>query len=263
MGFRILETMSVFDQLNTALALFLLSRGMMGEPMEDAGMSLADWRSGMDHVSRYAASRVEAATRSMKSVLSAETLILGVKGKTITVHAPVYLRFLEEGGRIEDVLGAALSNRSPTYGMLSMREDGDAFRKVWTNYQAMGQLTLNAAATTALRNEAKALLTESYVQVSENEAEALEILGRSKETQIAKGSDAIDLLTLKDLRDVNTLALKIIAGIRFSHTPALQFLTDMCEAEEAGCTNPAEAAAVATVNYISDYMAGNMGLMAA
>lgn len=264
-GFAGLGTLPVFERLNVNLALFLLSRGLLDSPLEDGNMSLDAWRESMDEISRYAGGQVLFARTSLKNINTQQTLILGTfdNGKRIMVYSPVYAKYLEEGGTMEDVLGAAISNRAQSYSLANLQQEGEGFRQIWKNFQAMGQSTLNARAATILRSEAKALFGESLRMFSDDETSLLNMVGKSAQTMAAEAEDYIDSLALKDLYRVRELALYLIAGIRFSHTPAKQFLTDMHEAEEAGCDSPAEAALIAAMNYICDYQASQLGLVSA
>lgn len=253
-GFESLSSMPAFERMNVGLAIFLLSRGLLDEPLEGSGIELNMWRDEMDAISRYAGSQVQMAMNLLESMNRQGTVILGVTngGKTVAVNSELYSKFIDSGGTIEDILGAAISNRTQTYTLDTLQADGNGFRDIWKNYQAMGQSTLNTNATLTLRAEAKALFYDCTNGLEGEEAELLMMSKQNSETLYQRGCDMIDAMDLHQLRDASCLAMELVAGLRYAHTPAKQFLTDMKEAEAAGCTDVAEAALLAVINYIAD-----------
>lgn len=261
-SFNGIGNLPTFERLNVALAVFLLARGLLDNPLDNSAMSLSQWRDTMDSISRFAGAQVQYAIGSLKTIERLETVILGVTNdsKRILVNSPTYTKYLDAGGTIEDILGAAVSNKAQTYTLGTLQEQGEGFREVWKNFQAMGQSSLNARAAVTMRNEAKALFANTLRDLTDDEIQILNMKNQSRESLQTQADECIDSLSLKDLRDCSHLAVCLIAGIRYSHTPAKQFLCDMKEAEEAGCETPAEAAAVAAINYVCDFLTCDLAL---
>lgn len=254
---------SPFQRLDTSLAIFLIARGLYDEPLEDAPVSLTEWRSVMDQASRFAGAQALTALRLIDTTNRQEVMILSVsdQGKRVVVNSPIYTRYLEEGGKVEDVLGAALSGKLIQYSLSNMRENGADYAKIFSSYRSISQSNLAATAVTRLRAEAKAAFAQALVDMNSDEVELLSAQNRSAASLQEQADRVIDAKVLKQLEDVEYLAIELIAGIRFSHTPARQFLLDMKAAEEAGCTCPQEAAAVAALNYLCSYAATNLALV--
>lgn len=261
-NFTAISSMNPFQRLEVGLTVFLLARGLVDEPMDGAGMDLGTWRASMDAISRYAAQQVKSALSLLERVKSNQVLIVSFdeRAKRVVVHSPVYMQYLQEGGAIEDVLGAALSGSLPSYNLAVMREKGAEFKDIWNNYANVGRATLDMRAVTQLANEAKSLFLTTLMASNEDEQALLDEQRNSFENMRARADEIIDSCTLKQLQDVRELSLKLIAGVRFKHTPAESFLRDMLDAEAGGCKNAQEAAFIAALNYVSAYCASLLGL---
>lgn len=264
-GFSNLLTMTTFDRLNTSLAVFLISRGLFNEPLENAGMPLQAWATAMDNISRFAGAQVVSGLFTLKGVVNSDMLILSTQKdhRIVNVYAPVYARYLEEGGSADTLIGAALSGKQVSYSRANVLEGEEDFRAVLNNFRGMAQSSLNATALTALRNEAKALFLSETDSLEADESDALRGMGADKASMNKQAFAVIDGSNLERISDTACLARELIAGIRFQHTPAKQFLCDMLEAMEAGCVDAREAAVVASVNYVADAMAHELALVIA
>lgn len=262
-GWAGIAAQTPFQRLDTALAIFLIARGLYDEPVENAAVSLSDWRSIMDQASRFAGAQAMAALRLVDTTNRQEVLILGIsdQGKRVTVNSPIYTRYLEEGGKVDDVLGAAISGKMMQYSLVDMRENGQEYAKIFSSYRSITQNNLAATAVMRLRAEAKAAFAHALEGMSEDEIEVLSAQNRTAASLQELAEREIDAKVLPQLENVGHLAIELIAGIRFAHTPARQFLLDMEAAEEAGCTCPQEAAAVAALNYLCSYAASNLALV--
>lgn len=261
-NFNGIQAQSSFQRLDTSLAVFLIARGLMDEPPEGVRISLNEWRRIMDDVSRWAGSQVKIAARQVDTSNKQEILILGMSdaGRKITVNSTVFNSFVETGGSIEDVLGAALSGKSTTYTLSAFKDMGTTFRDIWNNFKLISLSSIESKATMQLRAEAKNAFAKVLAPVNDDEAQLLLETNQSVQAMAATADKCIDSMTIKDLRCSDSMAIDLIAGIRFAHTPAKQILSDMCSAEKAGCTSPQEAAGMAALNYLCSYAACNLAL---
>lgn len=261
-GLNEIRNMNNYQRMEVALAVFLLARGLLDEPMDGAGMDLNQWRSTMDAISRFAANQVKQAMGLTSTETARKALILSFdsNSKRVTVNAPVYLQYLNEGGSVEDILGAAISDTLKLYSIDVLRDRGEFYRSTWRNYENVANFTLTRhrqeglvnAATTAFANMCDCVCPEEQILMSER--------GMSFDAMRAKAAEIINQSSLAQLRDARDLGLRLIAGVRFAHTPAETFLRDMLAAEDAGCKDAQEAAYIATINYVCRYAASLLGL---
>lgn len=261
-GLAGMERMASYDRQAVALAVFLLSRGLLDEPLDNSGISLSNWRSLMDAISRWSAHQAITATRQLSSIAQGETIVISTadNGRTIVVNSEAYAKYLEQGGELTDIIGAVLSNRSLNYSIQGMQEAGDRYRQVWDNYCAISRSHMDSKAATMLRSEAMHAFVHLCKVCNEDEHEYMTTCGVSFEGMQAQVKEIVDGMSLKQLRHTRDLALCLVAGVRFAHTPAKQFLLDMQEAQDAGCEKPAEAAAVAALGYIADFLSCDLAL---
>lgn len=262
-NFAGLAYMPAYDRQAVALTVFLLSRGMMDDPIEGAGMALNEWRSTMDAISRWSAHHASSATRQLQANEQGETIVISTadNGKTIVVNSEAYAKYLDKGGELTDIIGAVLHNKGINYSIQGMQENGDKYKQVWDNYCAVSRSYMDSKAATMLRAEAVSLFDRLCVTCNEDEQEYMTTCGVSFESMRGQVKVVLDALPLKKLKETRDLALCLVAGIRFAHTPAKQFLTDMIEAQDAGCEKPQEAAAVAALGYIADFLSCDLALI--
>lgn len=261
-SFAGIRAQAPYQRLDTSLALFLISRGLLDSPPEEVKIDLNVWRATMDHISRYSAAQVMHAIRMLDTTSMKNTVILSVSEdtRTITVNTAQYDPFIEQGGSMDIVVGAALSGRLNSYSYQDLQERGQDYQNIWNSYKASAQSSVEATSTVALRNEAIGAFAATVQPCDEDEAAFMSNTNRTAESMISEVTNIVNGMVLKDLRDAHSLAICLIAGVRFAHTPAKQFITDMDKAQEAGCTCPREAAAQAAINYLCDYAAGQLAL---
>ncbi len=262
-NFAGLQYLQAYDRQATSLLIFLLARGLYDEPLESAGVDLAKWRSDLDHVSRWAAYQAVAASALIKGNLESGTIVLSTtnNGKTIAVDSVNYEKYLSAGGQITDIIGAVLHNKSLNYSIQGMQESGDKYKQVWDNYMAVSKSYIDSKVATRIRTEAVEILNSLCKPCTDEEGSFMAQSTNSFETMQAKTRALVESMSLKQLLKTRELALEVVAGIRFAHTPAKQFLIDMLEAQEAGCERPQEAAAVAAIGYIADYLCTDLALV--
>lgn len=261
-GYNGIVTQNVYSRLDTCLALFLISRGLMEEPLDAVGVDISTWRQVMDSISRYSGNLLLNALELVNTNRDRNLLILsiGKMGREITVDAQVYEAFIEQGGTYEDILGASMSNASMIYTLQDLKDEGEKFRNIWKTKTALSVSELETRAVARLREAAIGSFIHACDEMEDDERDFLRETGNSKEQMIKQATKAVQMMSFRELKDEEDVAVKLIAGIRFSHTPAQMLLTDIRKAEEAGCTDPQEAAAIAAINYICTYVAGQLAI---
>lgn len=264
-NFNTIGNLPTFDRLNVATALFLLARGYKDDPIDGAGMSLNEYTRVLDDVSRFAGAQVRSGLFHADMITRQKQVVVGVSenGKVITVNTPFYVEFLEAGGDETILLGATMATGAKTISLDTLQSSDVNYSDIWRNYQAMNQSSLNAAATVSLRAVAKAAFSDCVRGISDEEKQVLDLGQKNATVLEAEATKCIEQMTLNDLRDTRCAALCLVAGIRYGHTPAKQFLQDMFDAEQAGCESPQEAALIAALNYVADAQAFELALVPA
>lgn len=260
-----LMSMSMAQRMDVGTAVFLIARGLLDTPPEtNVGLTLNQWRDVMDLYSRWAANAVMSAWRQYEVTKTEDTLILGItsNGYGAVVYEPALNQFLEEGGCIELVFGAIISNRQLSYTRTEIASNSEDYKKIWENFEATSEQTIRAKVQSGIRsfvvsNYINSLRDQSPI---EKEYYAQNAVDPMATVQIV--DDYLRDLPRSDIMDAEKVALNVVARIRYSYTPAFQFLSDMLDMQKSGCTQSAEAALVAAVNYIADYLSTQLGLTA-
>lgn len=261
-NFSGISSLKSFERFNLGMVLFLLSRGLYDEPLDGAGMTLAEWRNHMDNVSRFCGNQAKIAAKIILNFRQSKVVIMDVSKdrKLVTVYQPVYQEYLQQGGTVEEVLGAAISGSAPVYSLSDLQESVKSFYNIWKNYELVSQSTLSVQTVERMRLEYKSLFL-SLFDNSQEETLLLTELGLKKSTMIKEAEAYIDSLNLPGLRNVGEVCLRLVAGIRYSYTPGEKFLRNMIEASKVGCDSPQEAAAYAAYIYMCDFMCTEMALL--
>lgn len=261
-GFMGIRGQAPFQRLDTGLALFLIARGLFDSPPENVNYDLNEWRASMDDISRFAGAQALTALRLLDGATMQNTLILSSDSgsRRIMVNSKLYDKFIEQGGMLDIIIGAVLSGKSNSYSMDDVNANGFDYQAIWNSFKTANISAMEAQAALILRAEALAIFATCVKPCNEDESILLADSGRTEASLLLEAKNYIDALSLKQLRDARCIAVDLIAGIRFSHTPAKQFIKDMQAAEEAGCKSPQEAAGIAALNYICSFAACNLAL---
>lgn len=253
-----------FDRLEIGTALFLLSRGLYSVTLDDnTGMTNAQWRNAMDAYSRYSANICKFAGKVVDVYARNRTLIMSVteSGRKATVYGPVYDAWLSEGNSVTTVLGAMISGKGDTFTVADLTNSDIDYNAVWENYEKTAESALRARNDTAMRAQALGLLQGMCTKLSDKEMELLgENVNSVFNTMIAEARRWLAEIPTSVAMDPEKVAMKLVAGIRYKHTPAFQFLSDMLELHYEGVYDPREAAAIASINYVADFLSTELAL---
>lgn len=261
-----LERMPSLQRMEVAMAVFLLSRGFldaMPGNMDGIGMSLPQWRDNMDTYSRYAAQQFTLANKQVSTMRQAGTVVVGVSdsNQRVMVLSDTYSAWLGAGGTVETLLGAVISERSSTYTAADLTNNSKDYDAVWGNYASVGESTRQVRMRRALISTAASLFAiQAALPVDEERGLDTLVNPNSPKRQQAV-QDYLDSLTTEQLQDSTEVALVLIAKMRFDYTPAYSFLSDMLRAQKSGCKDPQEAAGVAGLNYVCDYLSTHLTLV--
>lgn len=264
-GMDALYGLPMAQRMDVGTAVFLIARGLLDTPPEaDVGMTLNQWRDVMDRYSRVAANAVMSAWDQYESTRSEDTLIIGItnNGYGAIVYEPTLNKFLEEGGCIELIFGAIVSNRQLSYTRSEIISNSQDYKKIWENFEATAEQTIRARVQNGVRSFVVSTYINGLREQSALEAEYYAENAIDPQSTVEIVDNYLRDLSRSDILNAEKVALEVIAGIRYSYTPAKQFLTDMLDMHASGCIEVSEAALVAAVNYVADYLSTQVGLTA-
>lgn len=263
-GLAEINAMPAFTRVELGTAIFLISRGLYNITLDEpTGMNLNQWKQVMDSYSRYAALTFKYASKVVDVYERNKTLIMSVleQGKVGVVYGPVYNAWLAEGNDAATILGAMISGKSTSFTVQDIDNADVDFCDIWSNYEKTAEATLRARLDISMRAHALGVLQGMCGKLSPAESE---LFGEDNTSvfnnMVTEAKNWLSDIPTDTALDAEKVALKLVAGIRYKHTPAFQFLGDMLELGRQGVQDPREAAAIASINYISDYLSTELAL---
>ncbi len=264
------ETSYAFAQLinndktgiDAALLIFLFSQSLETNIPEGVVMPLARYN---ELLNQYRVAAIETMKRGLEQDasrnLSGQVVVsVNQVTKQIEVYEPTYTKWLEAGGVQEALAGMAISGQS-LYNAASIDERKEDFIKAWDQYTSMQKSLFEVNSfnnfKSALVSSFKNLLVNPFEEEKEWFANSSEV---DKVTELFL--QEMKTITPDDLNDVNGAVLRLLGKSRFYYTDSCKILQSMKRASEK---NPGidarEAALIATIEYVSDYVADQMQLV--
>ena len=244
------------------LAVYLLARKLQMNVPEGVSMSLAKYDQLVTAIKDYAAFNLVTNLQKVATLNSTKTLVvyLNEGNYCLTVNGDLYGAWLDEGNCPEILLGM-VSGGDIKKTTFEINENADKYKRAWERFSSL----YIAKETNNLHIYArKAVLAMFHQQLQETAPEEAEV--RSKEAnfvenRVKAAEEYLEGLTVKHLEDAHLVALYLVGKIRFDYTSAYYILTDIDEVGKANPDiDPREAAMLATVNYIGDFLADQIAL---
>lgn len=255
------DKMNIFDRANVLLVVYLLARKLFDDPEELAGISLSRYNDAMVDLRNYSGAYLTATASLINKTIKNNTLVTELNSltNTIKVVGNIYRPWLEKGGNPDVLLGLLISDKNART-VDKINDISDSLVKTWTSYRSFAIVK----ESNILFDGYKRVLKEQFDILYNNNITSIEqeYTTANPECYIKMNSELakyIETLKPVDMDDVYKVSLKIIAGIRFSYTSSFEILSDI---HEAGILNPQidprEAATIAVINYLTDYMLGQL-----
>lgn len=249
--------------MNEALIIFLVANAVYNKETglsDDVQMSTAAKNNLVAEYRNFAGAVLAAYMNHLDLLVKNQTVVLEVSSstKTICVFGPVFRKWLEDGGRTE-FLFALLSLGLEYRTIEKLKENEVRLQKEWESYSLFYH---NAQANQRLNTAKVGLkLTFSLLmnEPTEDEKEYIQTHGNHTAVVNKLLGEMIDELKPSDIEQIYMTAMKVICRCRFYYTDA-EFI--LSEIEEVARINPDvdpnEAALIATVHYIVDYLCDQM-----
>lgn len=253
-----LASLDAYDKLNYSLVIYLLARKLVNDVQEakDWNVDLNVYTKALSQLVDYSGAMVHSAATNAARLIRTKQLIIrkGNDRKTIVVNGPVYEEWLKSGGKPEILLGVIVNDSTST-SVVSIDKEADSFLKVWNSYVSFKSSDLSNQLLRDVKDYIKSLYLEMAKDVCDLEKEYID----NNTSYLYNSLDRLNTLILdlkaSDLTDTYALSLVIIAKIRFYYTSSYSILSDMREASIVNPDiTPREAALLAAINYVSDYI---------
>lgn len=248
------------DGVDYALGAFLISRKLIDEVPQDTGMTLINYTKILNQIKDAAAIRLDSEYEMNSNSIKNGNLVLSNNpmAREVIVNSGTYLKYIQNGGKNEVMLGALVSDVVP-YTLASMEGRETEFQDAWDRFNLFNKTSMKNKAFSLFKRISLTAFANSLSTLTDIEQDPTFATGHV-ETCIAKAEEYIDEnTTLEDMEDVYGFALKLVCRCRFFFTDAEKILTAI---KRVTTDNPEvdvrEAALVATTEYLIDYVADQM-----
>ncbi|MNU19610.1 hypothetical protein D3C71_78410 [compost metagenome] len=244
----------VQDRVNgvaNALAIFLLARKLVEQPIEGVEMPLQAFENLMAEFRNQAALRLKYALEEQARIVKNGELVRMSDARVTVVNEKVYRAWIEAGGDNEVLFGNQLQAR-PFMMQRDLDDNSVTLKAAWTRH---------ALLTATIENNRKFSRTKEILdqqfraQLKEITADDAIVQGNA-ELVLSKFRSELAAAKEGDLQDLYSLCLKLVCRSRFPHTAAEELL---CTIQRVQCENPKidvrEAAAIAVLKYIACWVA--------
>lgn len=251
----------VFERADYALAIYLLANKLF-DTVDDSveGMNLNAYRNIMAETRDFAAAVLSNVVTRVEGFEKTKLLVVGsdVAKQQIKVYGKVYRNWLASGGCVETILGLIVSGRTVTT-QVAVDEIRPLLLDTWKTHSAF----FTAAESNKRFDYFKDALVVKFKEIMQSlTAEEREFTDSTTDYMIVadrRFMEELVKLRSSDMEDVYSVALKLVCRARFYYTDAECILSDIVEIAKV---NPnvdvREAALIATINYVADYVAAQM-----
>lgn len=257
-----IDKLNVYEKANYTAVLYLLTRKLLAEVESSSEqMSLVEYNELITDLRDYAGSLLLTSLTRIGLLIRTNQLILrNTEHKVIELNGEVYNTWLTAGGSPETILGLMVSGETISNSKALDLKAKD-YSAVWNSYVMFH----NSNNANRAFDEIKSYLSVSFNKLlaapCEEEKTYAETHPNYFDNVKKLLEEEVDSLSSKDLEDVYDVSLRLIAKVRFYYTSAFVILTDINDGFKA---NPdievREAALLATVNYISNYLADQIAV---
>lgn len=206
--------------------------------------------------------RIESSRKSKRMIVGMDSL-----KKQISVDKNVYEEWISSGGSPEVVLGILVSPSSDrAFLVSSISEKSKFFLEAWYNYCSYTRSSENIARDRNIREYLKLKSYEMVEEIVSTESHSDYKSSVYKNFSYRLCLDEINAFKFKDLNSAFEVACTLVAKCGYHKTCAYEFISDMetaaLENTEIGKNNDSrQAATVAAVKYLCDYMVSQMNIV--
>jgi hypothetical protein len=261
---RNILTVNPFDRADYGLAIYLWGRRLYDEIDSSYTQSnLAGYQALCAEWRDFGGCLIDEAQRRLTLYDQNQTLVVDTVSsrKLIRVYGTAYRAWLETGGSPEILFGLLLSGKR-IFNRSGIDLEVNELKQRWHTYV----LFHNASENNRLFDLFKDILSVQFetvlTHVLADEKSFIEKTPHYYDTVRAKFNCELKCLKADSLKCIDDTALKLICRSKYYYTQAEAILTDI---QNAADVNPdidvREAALLATINYVTDYVADQLTLV--
>lgn len=241
------------SNISGALFVFLTSRRLFEKMPEGVDMPLALFEDKIAQFRNQSAQRITIELAAMASDDSNDILIREVAGTTIVVNENIYRKWLRAGGKAEALLGNML-DKSRSVTSKALLDNQEVLVQLWNTHYAMNRQIYENMRF----NRIKTILRTEY-NYHTGAASEQEFPVADRAVAYILFDREVQSLTPDCTKDLLVLCTRLLGRSRFYKTDVERILMGKARAQaNSPKATPAEAAAVAAIEYIAEWTASMM-----
>jgi hypothetical protein len=246
---------------NDLLLCYLIANGFEEHMPDGVNAPLEELRRQLAKMREQAGRAIAAELRRRTRDLQTNYLVFAVRDydwsfspdgrKVVFVNNDVYLKYLNEGGTVEAIYGAALDGARMEYNILM--ENAEQYTKKWNKFIGLHNQRV-AAQVYRTQREAARLAMSMYINEQEQENLVQPKADLHKKTVACLGK-----IQPKQFEDEAVAIRTLVCDVMYEHTNAKMVLDAMDTAElDNPDLNPRECALYATLDLLARWMAAQI-----
>ena len=241
--------------VDTAIAIFLLARGVLEKMPEGSGKDKDQLKRVMDQYLDTVSTRLLRAIRVNQTHNNQGVVVTSVDrlGKKIYVNKEPYLSWLAEGGKNEVLLGCFVSEiRAST--KKDLLDNAETALRAWGNFV---QVSTTRYMNTRMNAFLSSLRSNFFTMLKDREEleEEMFINPAHLENVTAHFEEEIESVSTNDLNQIELVCTRLMAKGRYYYTDAYRILSDIASlTQENDQLHVKEAATLVMINYVADYV---------
>lgn len=244
---------SRYDRFDLNAIAFLMARRLTMDVPKGVNMEITAWKNYIASIVEVAGANCAAVYRARDLDRKTNRLIISApvgdepRGSIIVV-GDVYDRFLKEGGSPEILFGALYSNEPRTYSALL--EKGEFHAKTWKRVYSLHRTNISFERYRAMVGGLRLAVSKAISSIPDDELPA------TRSELHARLDERLSHVKQKDMEDIYHVSRKAVCRVIYPHTDAEKMLLAIDAAAETNPElDPREAALLATIEYVSQWLA--------
>lgn len=264
LSFTNLQDFDSFEQIDILLAVYLFANKIFEQPEQlSEGSSLASYKNVVAETRDWAAPQLCSHIARTAAMLKNRTLVIGTdeSKKKIRVFADVYRQWLEAGGVPEMMLGL-LTSGLRLNSEITINERRTELLEAWNSYRIYHAAAEANKSFDYFKDALRVKFAEVCQHFSEEEMAFINSTSSYHENVKAYFEQELDKLKVDAIDNIFTTCLKLVCRARFYYTDAENILFDIYNiTKDLPEANVREAALIAVINYVTDYVSDQLVLV--
>lgn len=213
------------------------------------GLSSSKYTLVLKNLQEIAGTSLYIAMESRNNQTKLGKLIEKVDKQTVYVNKQVYDRYMDEGGDVETILGAAISGDKKVY-LEDIVAGTEKYKQAWAYQVTLAKQNAESGMLLSVRRAVSDYLRQ-YVKTSDDA-----VVRANVNTILDNVDDFCAHIYNPELKDVDILAMKAVCLTLFNHTDAIEILRGVNEAMALNSDiSKEDALNLAVLNYVACWFA--------